>query len=461
MRGGTGADTISGGTGNDTIRITSSQVVSGESYDGGADIDTLRIEGGGTVSLAGVTISNMESLVTADTTGTRVVLSTAQANGFSVIAANGTSDTFAVSDLTFLGTFGTPATRASVFNFITNLHTNGVENVEWQEGGATTVATVSGANVVVTSTDNGGNNWTTSTFTFDGTTGARLEKVTNMDDGSVVTRTFGTGPTADTVISDETTGIVGAQDTRTVLYDTAGRIDSVTVLNDNGSSVQTLYDDSNRVDSRTDTAATGFATTTNYNDSNQRTSITYDDTASTLYDWKTSTLTYNPATGQLTEKFTVLDNDNEITESYTAGLLTTRVTEDGGANESFTTATQHFAAGVFQWQSTIYDNGTGFIQGSSAANTISQNNGISDAIVGGGGADVFVFSIGGGADRVLDFSQAQGDKLDLRAFGVDDVSEITSYTQVGANLIMNFGGGDTVQVNAITYAALTNADLVV
>ena len=156
----------------------------------------------------------------------------------------------------------------------------------------------------------------------------------------------------------------------------------------------------------------------------------------------------------------MLDDGNTTTENYTAGLLATRVTVDGGANEAFSIVTQLYSAGVFQSQTIVYDNGTGLILGSDLANVINQTNGVSDAIAGKGGADIFVFAVGGGADRVLDFSQAQGDQLDLTAFGVDEVSDITSHTQVGANLILNFGGGDTVQINGITFAALTNADLV-
>ena len=458
ISGGTGIDTLSGGTGNDSFAITSSTVASGESYDGGADTDTFRIDGGGTVNLTGVTFSNMENAVITNAAGTRVILSTAQINAFTgTLDAQGSNDTFAVSDLAFLGTFGTPATRASAFALITDLHTGGVENVEWQEGGATTIATVNGSNVIVTSADNGANNWVTSVFTFNGTTGERLTKVTTMDDGSIVTRNF----TSDVLVTQVTTGIVGPQDTSTIVFDSAGRWDSLTIVNDGGSQTQYDYDDFNRADTRTETAANGFETTTSYNDSNQRTSVTSDDTASNLYTWATSTLTLNPANGQVTQKVTVFDDGNTATENYTAGLLATRVTVDGGANEAFSIVTQLYSSGVFQSQTIVYDNGTGIILGADAANTIQQTSGINDAIIGKCGADVFVFAVGGGADRVLDFSQAQGDQFDLTAFGVDEVLDISSYTQVGANLILNFGGGDTVQINGITFAALTSADLVV
>lgn len=458
LDGGLGADDLTGAAGNDTFVIRAGDTGTGERYDGGADSDTLQIEGGGTVDLSGMSFSNMENIVSTHAADTRVVLSTAQLNAFTAtVSALGTNDTFAVSDLAFLGTFGTPATRASVFALLRHLQSGGVERIEWLEGGTPTVGTVDGANVRVTSTDNSGANWTTSAFTFDGTTGHRLTKVTNMDDGSITTRTF----SADVAISDVTTGIVGPQNTRTILLDSAGRWDSVTIANDDGSSTSTAYDDAGRVDSRMIANTIGYATTTTFNDVNQRTSLFSDDRASNLYTWKTSLQTLNPVNGQTTQKFTVLDNDNEITETYSGGLLATHLTTDGGANEAFTWSRQQYTAGVFQWQSVVYDNATGLIQGGSGANSITQNNAIKDSIYGNGGADVFVFAVGGGADRVLDFSKAQGDKLDLRALGVDQVSEITSYTQAGAHLIMNFGGGDTLQVNNLTYAALTNADLLV
>lgn len=461
ITGATASDVIDGGTGNDTFIVTAATLGAGASYDGGDDDDTLRIDGGGTVDLTGVTFSNMENAVVTNAAGTRVILSTAQINAFTgTLDAQGTADAFAISDFSFLTTFGSPATRASAFELIQDLHASGVETVEWQEAGATHFATKAGTNLSVLSVDplgiNGGLSWATSIFTFDGTTGERISKVTNMDDGSVVTRLF----SADAVISDGTAGMAGPTESITVVYDAAGRVDSRTVTYDDDSSVETFYDDDNRVDSRTNTASNGFATTTFFDDNNRRVQVYSDDSSSNIYGWENSTLTLDPLTGQVTEKFTELNNFNTVTETYSGGVLALRVTADGGDNEAFTSATQHFAAGVFQWQSTIYDNGTGFIQGSSSANVLNQNDGINDAMAGGGGADTFVFAVGGGADRVLDFSQAQGDKLDLRVFAVNDVSDIESYTQLGANLRLNFGGGDTVQINNITYAALTNADLV-
>ena len=102
----------------------------------------------------------------------------------------------APADFDFLTTFATPAVREAAFNQIKALLENGIAGVEWLEAGATNVAVLDEGtgNVVVTSTDpagdTGGLSWSESVFTFDAD-GDRLSKVTDLDDGSIATRTFG------------------------------------------------------------------------------------------------------------------------------------------------------------------------------------------------------------------------------------------------------------------------------
>ena len=458
LTGGAGNDTFFGDAGNDTFVVVSGDTASGESYDGGAGDDTLQIDGGGTVDFTGVTFTDIENAVVTNTTGTRVIVSTSQIASFTgTLDAQGAGDTFAVSDLAFLGTFGTPATRDAVFELFQDLHSGGVENVEWQEGGATNIAIASGGNVVVTSTDNGANTWTTSVFTFDAT-GDRLTKVTTMDDGSVVTRNF----SGDALISQVTTGIAGPQSTSTILFDTAGRWNSLSINYDDGRSTHYEYDDANRVDSLTQTAANSFVTTTYFNDSSQRTSAVSDDTASNLYTWATSTLTLNPANGQVTQKITTMDDGNVVTENYSGGLITDRTTVDGGANDTFTTVTQIYSAGTFQYQAIAYDNATGLIVGTGAGNVITESQGYADAIVGKGGADVFVFDTGMTADRIVDFQDGL-DLLDFTAMGIGSLSDLTNagatVSQVGSDVVINFGAGDALTLKNFALANFGDADL--
>ena len=69
ITGGGGRDTIYGGAGNDTILLASSDTASGESIDGGADHDRI-LTSGTTLSLSGMSISNVEQIGTVSSVGT-------------------------------------------------------------------------------------------------------------------------------------------------------------------------------------------------------------------------------------------------------------------------------------------------------------------------------------------------------------------------------------------------------
>ncbi|WP_428672822.1 hypothetical protein [Reyranella sp.] len=64
LTGGTGVDTVSGGAGNDTLYVDADGLGAGESYDGGADIDTLdgTAVGSAVTLTAGATFTNLEDL---------------------------------------------------------------------------------------------------------------------------------------------------------------------------------------------------------------------------------------------------------------------------------------------------------------------------------------------------------------------------------------------------------------
>lgn len=74
-----------------------------------------------------------------------------------------------------------------------------------------------------------------------------------------------------------------------------------------------------------------------------------------------------------------------------------------------------------------------------------------DTLFGNQGADTFSFTVGDGADLVMDFSAAEGDKLDVQG-----LSHTTSQAANGDAVITLFGGG-TIELQGIAAVAVTDA----
>lgn len=89
--------------------------------------------------------------------------------------------------------------------------------------------------------------------------------------------------------------------------------------------------------------------------------------------------------------------------------------------------------------------GKDVLRGGDGADMLSGDRG-NDTLMGGPGADVFRFSAGGGADVVLDFNAAEGDRLQV----------LGSYTlsQVGAHAVVDLGSGDTITLQNVQLAQL-------
>jgi len=64
-----------------------------------------------------------------------------------------------------------------------------------------------------------------------------------------------------------------------------------------------------------------------------------------------------------------------------------------------------------------------------------------DKLTGGNGADIFVFDEGNGADTVRDFDTAEDQIWITRSI---DYFELSELSQVGADAVFDFGGGDTL-----------------
>jgi len=59
------------------------------------------------------------------------------------------------------------------------------------------------------------------------------------------------------------------------------------------------------------------------------------------------------------------------------------------------------------------------------------------------GADTFVFAPGNGADVVYDFRQSDGDRIDVSAYGFDDLGDMT-ITGTGTDTVIAFDTTDSV-----------------
>lgn len=81
-----------------------------------------------------------------------------------------------------------------------------------------------------------------------------------------------------------------------------------------------------------------------------------------------------------------------------------------------------------------------------------------DTMVGGEGADIFVFSNGGGADEIGDFSFADADKVDLSSFAnVNTYADVQGLMQqLGADVVLDFGGGDLLTVRNTLLTSFTS-----
>ncbi len=83
-----------------------------------------------------------------------------------------------------------------------------------------------------------------------------------------------------------------------------------------------------------------------------------------------------------------------------------------------------------------------------------------DLIGGGGGNDTFVYSTG--RDTIFDFVAGAGgiDAIDLRGVaGILSLADVLAKaTQVGANTVIDFGGGNTLTLQNVTKASLVSGD---
>jgi Ca2+-binding RTX toxin-like protein len=98
--------------------------------------------------------------------------------------------------------------------------------------------------------------------------------------------------------------------------------------------------------------------------------------------------------------------------------------------------------------------GDDIVSGGAGDDWISGDRG-SDVLTGGAGADVFHSFSGAGIDRVTDFSQADGDRVNLLAGSTYTVA------QAGADVVVDLGGGDQLVLTGVQLTSLTSGWIIV
>lgn len=110
----------------------------------------------------------------------------------------------------------------------------------------------------------------------------------------------------------------------------------------------------------------------------------------------------------------------------------------------------------------VLDGGSGndVLDGGLGTDTLIGGSG-NDTLTGGGGQDVFAFSATFNQDTIRDFSVAN-DRLDLRSLGIDSAAELAPYaSNSGSNLVLDFGGGNTIVINGVQVSQIHDGMFVV
>jgi hypothetical protein len=150
---------------------------------------------------------------------------------------------------------------------------------------------------------------------------------------------------------------------------------------------------------------------------------------------------------------------NNAGAGVTVNLLAGTASGTSTGNDTFTGVNQVRGSNFADTITGDANNNT--LDGQGGTDTITGGAG-NDTLTGGANADTFVFANGFGADIVTDFSQAQFDKIDLTGItGVYDLAGVQALaSQVGANTVIDFGGGNTITLNGVTAASLLTSDFI-
>ena len=469
----TGFEILTGTSGADRFIFNASRLAGFTTVNGGGGSDTLEITGGGAVSLAGKTLTSIESIELTDSGGTTLTLGSASQSTL-VTAATGAADTLVMG-----------AWEAD-FAEIDRLIAAGVETVQYTDGpgasttGWTGLATAQpGGGYTILLTDTGATgSWASVTYTS--TSGSAIDgRFTVNDDGTdqddafvggFLTHRLQTDPLNAAYWTNIETNYsaAGVIQLRIVDYDdgikvtqtfTAGALTSTlhedTLDAFGWTSVTTNYT-AGQVTQRISLNDDGIRVTQNFT-AGALTSTLHEDTLD-AFGW--TSVETNYTAGQVTSRISDYDDGNKVTQTYTGGVLTSALYEDTlDAYAWATVATTYGVGAAVTLSRETRDSGVQIVSGF-AGSQILAGGAFNDYLFGGADGDVFAFGPAGGFDRVMDFADG-ADLINLTGFGVDTLVEIqaqATLTDTAGGLHMDFGGGQILLIAGFDLAHLGDAD---
>lgn len=162
---------------------------------------------------------------------------------------------------------------------------------------------------------------------------------------------------------------------------------------------------------------------------------------------------------------TVTGNGNTRVAYYhaTAGVVVTLgVNGSGTADGDASVGHDTIISGVrsitgSEFNDVLTGNGGNNVLDGRGGNDVLDGRASNDTLTGGTGADIFVYSAGGGADRITDLNPGDGDRIDLRGVpGVYSLADVLALVSTnGPDTVITFSPG-----NSITLANTALANLV-
>lgn len=441
-----GADTLDGGSGDDVFIAAAGDLVTGESIDGGADTDELRL-GTGTHSLVGVTLTSVES-ITLSAAGTNTLTLASAAQVGLITAAPGADDT------AILDGYLTWAQQQV-------LAAAGVEHVQFTNANGTNVANFEAG--VLQSVDV---TYLPSNTVFQNATvtyGPALNVIslrTLFDSSIEETQTYSAGKKASVVKIDTAGGTNFVWSSQTFTYKADGvSLDSLDQVNDDGSGLLIEYGAGGAITRTLRTQTDGDTYDIRYSAPGVLLSTEFIDVSETnpgFYSYRNDYIG-----GELTSITTVLDNEVRTVKTYSGGVQTGYAQYDDGDRFSWDRVVVEYEEGVVVSSVTTHDTGArNHYSGVNGATLV--GNSANDSMKGTlGKADTFVFSPGGGNDYIANFENGT-DVIDLFAYGFTDFAEVSAIATGGASwTYLSFADGGRLMIAGLSRSDFDASDVII